>query len=106
MLLKKYLLISAFACTLLAGAAYSEGWATGFGATPEAAIQNAMDNAAKIVASRKAGCVGPGKSGGDTVKYLGKENGLYKFQAVYSFHNGSCGIKKSPGEIAHELGIT
>jgi hypothetical protein len=64
-----------------------------------------MDNATRIVASQHAGCVGPGKSGGDTVRYLGKEKGLYKFEAVYSHHNGSCGIKKSPAELAKDLGI-
>lgn len=101
----KYVLLFMVASALLGNVAYAEGWATGYGETPEKAIQSAMDSAAKIVASLHAGCVGPGKKGGDTVRYVGKEKGLYKFEAVYSKHNGSCGISKSPAELAKELGI-
>jgi hypothetical protein len=89
-----------FAIPAIAG-----GWAQGYGETPEKGIESAMKAAEAIVKSRGKGCVGPGKSGGEAIRYIGKEKDLYKFEALYSHHNGSCGKHKTIADYRKELGI-
>jgi len=101
----KSTLVTAVTLLFFAGASYAEDWAQGYGETPTEAIDNALKAAERIVASRGKGCVGPGKSGGPAVRYIGKERGLYKFEAVYSHHDGSCGKRKSIGDYVKELGF-
>ena len=101
----RMLILSLLASTAVSGLAYAGDWAQGYGTTVTEGMENAIKAAERIVLSRGSGCVGPGKDGGQAVRYLGQENGLYKFEAFYSHHNGSCGIRKTIADYRKDLGL-
>ena len=99
------LIVSLLVSSAVSGVAHAGDWAQGYGATVTEGMENAIKAAERIVASQRRGCVGPGKDGGQAIRYLGQENGLYKFEAFYSHHNGSCGIRKTIADYRKELGL-
>lgn len=102
------LAVSVLCCVLGAATpAWAGGYAVGYGETIEEATRMALASAEAIVRSRGKGCVGPGKDGKNPglIRPEKLPDGLWKIEAHYNHHNGSCGRTSSISDQLRELGI-